>query len=552
MDQAASDQAAGLVQDPDVAHSVAIEADLKKTKNIQKQDGTDVQDKQVLIIPLSTEDSNSHIIQQTFKPELCLRSAMTSSNTNIQQTTASSIPFSVISSPSSLVNSSGPSPSIIKPSPLASKVSQSQQNDNIMNIGSGPEIELLQPGSSELLTATHAGLPKIISTISPQTFPSQALRISNPRHSPLLVTQAHGLVGKSQDDDSSQGPSPKAFKQDITLFPVRGDARPRLRLAPISALSNQPTPTKVPPPSMPPLLRLPTAPPVYSIPVSSSGPSKSMIHETPIQAAYANIPIGAPNSQGPLNSPSIVELLGNSKQYIPQSQSVRTSTEASYSISLPDGRTASYSIELPGGSKATASFPVTLPGGSAEEAFVLSDNSSTSGGDLSNKDANNASKCREYRERSKARKEQEMKDFQHHLDKNIHLKAIYDKKTETIRKLKQYYLKCLQNKRYKCVENKPDMSKACATSSVTVTGLDSPEFSSDSSASAVSSKPLSSVVGTSGIGICSGNVTNSQLKIKTEDSKTECKSNGSEVSLPMVTIKAEDAELLIANVKSEV
>ena len=545
MDQAASDQAAGLDQDPDVAHSVAIEADLKKTKNsIQKQDGTDVQDKQVLIIPLSTEDANSRII------ELCLQSDMTSSNTNIQQTTASSIPFSVISSPSSLVNSSGPSPSIIRPSPLASKVSQSQQNVNIMNIGSRSEIELLQPGSSELLTATHAGLPKIISTISPQTFLSQALRISNPGHSPLLVTQAHGLVGKSQDDDSSQGPSPKAFKQDITLSPVGGDARPRLRLAPISALSNKPSPTKVPPPSMPPLLRLPPAPPVYSIPVSSSGPSKSMIHETPIQAAYANIPIGAPNSQAPLNSPSIVELLGNSKQYIPQSQSVRASTEASYSISLPDGRTASYSIELPGGSKATASFPVTLPGGSAEEAFVLSDNSSTSGGDLSNKDANNASKCREYRERSKARKEQEMKDFQHHLDKNIHLKAIYDKKTETIRKLKQYYLKCLQNRRYKCVENKPDSSIACVTSSVT--GLDSPEFSSDSSASAVSSKPLTSVVGTSGNGICSGNVTNPQVKIKTEDSKTECSSNGSEVSLPMVTIKAEDAELLIANVKSEV
>jgi len=549
MDQAASDQAAGLVQDPDVAHSVAIEADLKKTKNIQKQDGTDVQEKQVLIIPLSTEDSNSHIIEQTSKPELCLQSGMTSSNTNIQQTTASSIPFSVISSPSSLVNSSGPSQFIIKPSPLASKVSQSQQNDNIMNIGSGSEIELSQPGSSELLTATHAGLPKIISTISPQTFPSQALRISNPGHSPLLVTQAHDLVGKSQDDDSSQGPSPKAFKQDITLCPVGGDARPRLRLAPISALSNQPSPRKVPP-SMPPLLRLPTAPPVYSIPVSSSGPSRSMIHETPIQAAYANIPTGAPNTQGPINSPSIVELLGNSKQYIPQSQSVRTSTEASYSISLPDGRTASYSIELPGGSKATASFPVTLPGGSAEDALVLSDNSSTSGGDLSNKDANNASKCREYRERSKARKEQEMKDFQHHLDKNIHLKAIYDKKTETIRKLKQYYLKCLQNKRYKCVENKPDSSKACVTSSVT--GLDSPEFSSDSSASAVSSKPLTSVVGTSGNGICSGNVTNPQVKIKTEDSKTECSSNGSEVSLPMVTIKAEDAELLIANVKSEV
>jgi len=530
MDQTTSDKTADLAQDLDVAHSVAIEADCEKTNDVLKQDETLVQDKQVLIIPLSTEDSSRLKSELSF-----LESEIKSSHANIQQITASSIPTCVISSTSSHMNYSGPPP-VLRLSP------PDQQNEHPKTIGNGNghTMEVSKPGLSGL-TATHAGLPRIISTRPQLTFPGQKLRMLNPGQSYMVANQ--GLARPRQDDESSpQGPAPKAFKQDITLSPIDGDERPRLRLAPISALFNQPSPSKVPP-SMPPLLRLPTAPPVFSIPVSSSGPSKSMIHETPIQAAYANIPIATPRSESPPSSSAIVELLSNSKHYISESNSARVSTGASYSISLPDGATASYSIELPGGSKATASLPVTLPGESAEETVVLSDNSSTSGGDLS-KDANNASKCREYRERSKARKEQEMKDFQHHLDKNIRLKAIYDKKTEAIRKLKLYYLECLQNKRYKCVEKTHDIYEA--SKRPLVTGSDSSAFSSDSPHTVVSSKPPTAVIG-------SGDVTNPPMVvIKTEDTTRESSSNGSETCLPMVTIKAEEAELLIANVKSEV
>ena len=59
MDQTTSDKTAGLVQDLDMAHSVAIESDLEKTNDVLEQDETLVQDKQALIIPLSTEKYSS-------------------------------------------------------------------------------------------------------------------------------------------------------------------------------------------------------------------------------------------------------------------------------------------------------------------------------------------------------------------------------------------------------------------------------------------------------------------------------------------------------------
>ena len=68
------------------------------------------------------------------------------------------------------------------------------------------------------------------------------------------------------------------------------------------------------------------------------------------------------------------------------------------------------------------------------------------------KDPGNISKCREYRERSKVKKEQEVLDFQCQLSRNMKLKSDYDKKIDQIKILKAYYLKCLHNKSYKCLD----------------------------------------------------------------------------------------------------
>ena len=69
------------------------------------------------------------------------------------------------------------------------------------------------------------------------------------------------------------------------------------------------------------------------------------------------------------------------------------------------------------------------------------------------KDPNNAAKCREYRVRGRAKKEKEIRDFQHQLTKNMKLKA---EKADTIRKLKAYYIKFLKSKKYKCMKHESD------------------------------------------------------------------------------------------------
>ena len=72
---------------------------------------------------------------------------------------------------------------------------------------------------------------------------------------------------------------------------------------------------------------------------------------------------------------------------------------------------------------------------------------------LSNvKHPNNAVKCKEYRERSRSKKERELQEFKHQLSKNMKLKTEYEKKARTLQKLKAYYMECLKKNKYKCVE----------------------------------------------------------------------------------------------------
>ena len=46
-----------------------------------------------------------------------------------------------------------------------------------------------------------------------------------------------------------------------------------------------------------------------------------------------------------------------------------------------------------------------------------------------------------------------MREFQEQLCRNIKLRAEHDQKVDTIKKLKTFYLQCLKNKRFKCVDH---------------------------------------------------------------------------------------------------
>ena len=54
----------------------------------------------------------------------------------------------------------------------------------------------------------------------------------------------------------------------------------------------------------------------------------------------------------------------------------------------------------------------------------------------------------------KARWEEQQKQFRLQQERNNRLKEEYDKKKETIEKLKSYYMDCLQKRRFKCLKNK--------------------------------------------------------------------------------------------------
>jgi len=297
-------------------------------------------------------------------------------------------------------------------------------------------------------------------------------------------------------------------------LPPSGINRPysNRRILPYPAVSELQSMIKKPPP-MPPLLKIPHS---ITAQVSASVHSKSFPTSAPTHESLPTLPYLAPlHAQCPPKSSAIVDLLQNSKHYVPQVTNPYKVDTNSCSITPPGGpRNNIYPFELPGGSRSSVSYPFAIPENSREEPHVLSDNSSVSSGDWS-KEGSNAAKCKEYRERSRAKKEQEMREFQQQLARNIKLKDSYDKKVDRIRKLKAFYLQCLQNKKFKCVDHNEAEIGACSQSS--------PESAISSASSTLSSSSLSTLA--------------------PESEKS--------VPVPMVTIKAEDADL-ITDIKTEV
>jgi len=202
---------------------------------------------------------------------------------------------------------------------------------------------------------------------------------------------------------------------------------------------------------MPPLLKIP-----QSIPAKEAAPLqfRPFPSSAPTQENIPTLPYLAPlNSQFPPNSSTIVDFLQNSKHYVPQVTHLYKDNANSYSITAPGGsRNNIHPFDLSGGSTSTVSYPSSLTGNSREEPHVLSDNSSVSSGDWS-KEGSNAAKCKQYRERSRAKKGQEMRDYQQQLARNIKLQNLYDKKADKIRKVKDFYLEFLHKKKFKCVDH---------------------------------------------------------------------------------------------------
>ena len=149
---------------------------------------------------------------------------------------------------------------------------------------------------------------------------------------------------------------------------------------------------------------------------------------------------------------TIVELLQNSKQYNPPvcyTKNFDRTNLVSSSSNLKCKPAPQFSLELAGTTRMPSfsllqtQFP-NIPHSITHKSYTVSDAESHF------KDPNNASKCREYRVRSRARKEQEIQDYQVQLARNMKLRAAYDKKTETIKRLKAYYVQCLKKQKYKC------------------------------------------------------------------------------------------------------
>ena len=75
-------------------------------------------------------------------------------------------------------------------------------------------------------------------------------------------------------------------------------------------------------------------------------------------------------------------------------------------------------------------------------ARSVSEDSDSSSGD--SREQSNAAKCREYREKTKMRRQQEEAEYREELRKNEQLKKVYDQKEQSIVKLKEYYYECLK------------------------------------------------------------------------------------------------------------
>ena len=97
-------------------------------------------------------------------------------------------------------------------------------------------------------------------------------------------------------------------------------------------------------------------------------------------------------------------------------------------------------------------MPVSSPQIPTTCASSMSEDSANSSDCVSgeNKERSNAFKCREYREKKRAKRREEELEIMREKDRNDRLRKIYCKKQSDIKRLKEYYLDFISGK--KCLK----------------------------------------------------------------------------------------------------
>ena len=68
-------------------------------------------------------------------------------------------------------------------------------------------------------------------------------------------------------------------------------------------------------------------------------------------------------------------------------------------------------------------------------------------------DSSQTARCKEYREKTKVKRREVEQEFREVSERNRRLNKIYNRQKYMITRLKEYYLKSLQNKKYRCSAN---------------------------------------------------------------------------------------------------
>jgi len=209
--------------------------------------------------------------------------------------------------------------------------------------------------------------------------------------------------------------------------------------------------SSIPPP--PPLLKIPNFTQSMNnatsrLPAMSSAPSRLQIHQTPFQAS----------SQDSINANGTPNLTAHLKALLKAPPSVPVQTQET---SIQRRLVEINQIESP-----QSYLPLTLPhddpGPGPSHSRSISDDSEFSSGDL--REISNAAKCREYREKNKEKRKADELNYQRALKRNIELKKINQKREESIKRLKEYYNKMLnEGKVKKCKKKKKHKKKEINT-----------------------------------------------------------------------------------------
>jgi len=248
--------------------------------------------------------------------------------------------------------------------------------------------------TSQMSTASHLpslSLPKKIHSISNM---QSKITSSIPPPPPLLripnyQTKPNYTQTSNRIPTQQSSPQPSL---DISQYPIQTNETPNLT----SHLIN--------------LLKAPS-----SVPVQSSKTNLSEMSDNETQNSF--LPLTLPNDDpGPCHSKSMLD-------------------DSVYSKNNPAELSSTCCVaSLPNGDK-------------FEGPRSVSDDSEFSIGDLS--ELSNAQKCKQYREKNKEKRRQDERNYEKALQRNIELKRISQEKKETIRKLKEYYYKCLREEKIK-------------------------------------------------------------------------------------------------------